>query len=104
MKPQIAASTFALTLSLYGMTPALAESFSDQGTDWVTASPTPTTAYQSNPQMQAPTGSFASSWGSGITPSQYMNPTPSSAHTDIGRSCDLAPRVGFNKTSSFPTC
>lgn len=104
MKTQMIGSTFALIISLYGIPPALAESFNDRGMDWITASPTLSTAYPGNPQTLTPDGSFASSWNSGITPLQYRDPTPSSTRADMGQSCDLKPRVGFNKASSFPTC
>ncbi len=104
MKTQIVASTCALIISAYGITPAMAESFNDRSLDWTTASPMPTATYASNPQTLPPDGSFASSWGSGITPSQYKGPSSSSTHLDAERSCDLTPQVGFNETSSFSTC
>jgi hypothetical protein len=106
MKTQIAASIFALTISLSGMTPALAGSFNERGPDWTTIdqmSSHSRNSYQDQ-GYQTPDGSFASSWGSGKTPSEYRGPSSSSARLDTGRSCDLAPRVGFNETNNFPTC
>lgn len=105
MKPQIAAATFASIIGLYGMTPAVAEPFQERGTDWTTVgSPSPTTAYQSKPQTLPPSGSFASSWGSGRTPSYYEGSSSSSTRYSIGQSCDLTPRIGFNEENKFPTC
>ena len=39
MKPPIMASTGALIISAYGITPAVAESFNDRSWDWTVASP-----------------------------------------------------------------
>lgn len=104
MKPQIAASACALIISAYGLTPAMAESFNDRGLDWTMDNPMPTAAYVSKPQTLPPDGSFANSWGGGRTPSQYEGPSSSSARLTTGRSCDPAPRVGFNGITTFPTC
>jgi hypothetical protein len=104
MKTQIVASTCALIIGVCGMTSAVAESFEDRGPDWTVTGPMPTAAYPSNPQTLAPDGSFASSWGSGRTPTQYEGPSSSSARLARGRSCDLTPRVGFNQNNNFPTC
>lgn len=101
MKTRTAVSTFALIIGLYGITPAMAESFNERGTDWRTANP-PTT--HQTQREQAPSGPFASSWGSGRTPSEYKGPASSSARPDTGWSCDLTPRVGFNQSSHLPTC
>ena len=104
MNVQIIASTCALIISAGGVTSAMAESFNDRGMEWAMASPMPTVADVSKPQTLPPEGSFASSWGSGITPSLYRGPTSSSAWLDVGRSCDLAPRIGFNQRNTFPMC
>ena len=104
MKPQIIASTCALIISAYGITPAVAESFSDRGWDWTMASPLPTAASASNPRTLPPDGSFASSWGGGITPSQYQGPSSSSARLATGQSCNPTPRVGFSQKNNFATC
>jgi hypothetical protein len=104
MKTQVIASTCALLISAYGITPAVAESFNDRSLDWTMASPLPTAASASNPRTLPPDGSFASSWGGGITPSQYQGPSSSSARLATGRSCDPTPRFGFNDTTTFSTC
>ena len=104
MKAQLVASACALIVSAYGITPAAAESFNDRGLDWTMASPMPTAAHASNPLTLPPDGSFASSWGSGKTPSQSEGPSSSSARLTTGRSCDPTPRFGFNDTTTFPTC
>lgn len=102
MKTRIAVSTFALIIGLYGITPAMAESFNERGTDWKTTSPMPTTHQAES--AQTPSGPFASSWGRGKTPSQYEAPSSASARLDTGQSCDLTPRVGFNQSSHLTTC
>lgn len=104
MKTQIVASTCALIISAYSMTPAVAEPFTDRGLDWTTASPMPTAAYASNPQTLPPDGSFASSWGGGKTPSQYEGPSSSSTRLDAEQRCDSTSRIGFIQKNNFPTC
>jgi hypothetical protein len=104
MKPQIIASTCALIISAYGITPAVAESFNDRGLDWTMDSPMPTAARASQLWTPPPAGSFASSWGGGRTPTQYEGAAPSSARLATGQSCELTPSVGFNDTTAFPTC
>ena len=104
MKTRIAASTFALMIGSYGMTPAVAESFNERGSDWAMTSPMPSTTYSGKPQTLPPDGSFASSWGSGKTPSQYEGPSSSPTRLGTGRSCDLTPRIGFNQDNNFPAC
>ena len=104
MKTQIVVSTCALIISAYGITPAVAESFSDCGLDWTMYSPMPTTTYISKLQALPPDGSFASSWGGGKTPTQYEGSASTSGHLATQRSCDVTPRVGLNQKSYFPTC
>ena len=106
MKPPIMASTCALIISAYGITPAVAESFNDRGLDWTMDSPMPTTAYASNPQMLPRDGSFASSWGGGKTPTPYEGPSSSSSSARLatGQSCNPTPRVGFSQKNNFATC
>jgi hypothetical protein len=103
MNAQIVASTCALLIGAYGITPAGAESFNDRGWDWTVDSPMPTAA-ASNPRAVPPDGSVASSQGGGTTPLQSQGPAASSAGLDAGRSCDLPPRVGFKQSNAFPTC
>jgi hypothetical protein len=105
MKTPIVISTCALLIGLYGITPALAESFDDRGLDWTATSPMPTATAASTPRTLPANGSFASSWNrGGKTLSQYQGPAASSARLDAGRSCDVALRVGFNQRNAFPTC
>lgn len=104
MKIRVIASTFALVMGLHGIAPAVAGSFSDRGSDWAMDSPLPTSTHAGTPQALPPDGSFASSWGSGKTPSQYNGPSSSSTRLSAGRSCDLTPRVGFNQDNNFPVC
>lgn len=104
MKTQLAVSTFALIVSLSGMTSAVAESFNDRSSDWTTGSPMPNAAYASKPQALPADGSFASSWGGGRTPTQYQGPSPSPLRLTTGDNCPLSPRFGFSDTTSFPTC
>ena len=104
MKTQLAASTFALIAGLSGMTSAVAESFNDRGSDWTRDSPMPNAVYASKPQTPLPDGSFASSWGSGKTPTQYEGPSPSPPRLTTGENCSLSPRFGFNDVTIFPTC
>ena len=104
MKARIVTSTCVLIISAYGAAPAMAESFNDRGLDWTLDSPMLIAAYVSTPPMLPPDGSFASSWGSGITPSQYKGPPSSSADLATGQSCDVTPRVGFAQRNSFPMC
>jgi hypothetical protein len=104
MNPQIMASTCALIISVYGATPAVAESFNDRSWDWTMDSPISTAAYASNPQMRPRDGALANSWGGGKTPTQYEGPSSSSGRLATEQSCDPTPRVGFNQTTAFPTC
>ena len=104
MKPPIMASTCALIISAYGITPAVAESFNDRSWDWTMDSPMPTAAHASHPWTRPPDGSFASSWGGGKTPTQYEGPSSSSARLATGQSCDPTPRVGFSQKNNFATC
>lgn len=104
MKIQIVASTCALIIGACGITPAVADSFNDRGLDWTMDSPMPTAAYANKPQALPPDGAFASSWGSGKTPTQYEGPSSSSAGFDMERSCHSTPRVGLNQENNFPTC
>ena len=104
MKTPLAVSTFALIIGLSGMTSAVAESFNDRGSDWTRDSPMPNAAYASKPQTPLPDGSFASSWGSGKTPTQYEGPSPSPPRLTTGENCSLSPRFGFNDVTIFPTC
>ena len=104
MKTQLAASTFALIAGLSGMTSAVAESFNDRSSDWTRDSPMPNAAYASKPQALPPDGSFASSWGSGKTPTQYEGPSPSPARLTTGNNCSLTPRLGFNDSNNCPIC
>ena len=104
MKTQIVASTCALLISAYGIAPAVAESFDDRGLDWTMDSPMSATTYASKPQGLPPDGSFASSWGSGKTPTQYEGPASTSGHLATQRSCGVTPRVGLNQKNDFPTC
>ena len=104
MKPLIMASTCALIISAYGITPAVAESFNDRGLDWAMDSPMPTAAHASNPWTPPRDGSFASAWGGGKTPTQYEGPASSSARLATGQSCDATPRVGFSQKNNFATC
>ena len=103
MNARILVSTCALLVSAYGITPAVAESFNDRGGDWTQDSPAPTTA-ASTPQPLPADGSFAYSWGGGITPSQYRGPAAASADLATGQRCEAPPRVGFNQRNAFPTC
>jgi hypothetical protein len=104
MKTQAIASTCVLIIGLYGMTPAVAESFQDRGSDWTVDSPMVTSNSPILSQTLPPDGSFASSWGSGKTPTQYEGPSSSSGRLATGRSCDLTPKVGFNQKNRWPTC
>ena len=104
MNPQIIASTCALIISAYGITPAVAESFNDRGLDWTMDSPISTAAHASNPWTPPRDGSFASSWGGGKTPTQYEGPSSSSARLATGQSCNPTPRVGFSQKNNFATC
>ncbi|HRZ38074.1 MAG TPA: hypothetical protein P5534_17130 [Candidatus Paceibacterota bacterium] len=104
MNARIVASTCALLVSTYGIAPAAAESFNDQGWDWTMASPMPAAASTSHPQSLPPDGSFAYSWGGGATPSQYRGPAASSTDLATGQRCEAPPRVGFNQRNTFPTC
>ncbi len=104
MNARILASTCALLISAYGIAPAAADSFNDRGGDWATDSPTSTAAHASTPQPLPANGSFADSWGSEITPSQYRGPTASSADLATGQRCEAPPRVGFKQETAFPTC
>ena len=103
MNARILVSTGALLVSTYSIAPAVADSFNDRGGDWLTASPMPATA-ASTPQPLPADGSFAYSWGGGITPSQYRGPAASSADLATGQRCEAPPRVGFNQRNAFPTC
>jgi len=104
MKPQIIASTCALIISAYGITPAVAESFNDRSWDWTMDSPISTAAYASHPQMRPRDGALANSWGGGKTPTPYEGPASSSARLATGQRCNPTPPVGFNQTTAFPTC
>ncbi len=104
MKAQLITATCTLIISAYGIAPVMAESFNERGLDWAVDSPMSTAAYISEPQTLAPDGSFASSWGSGITPSQYKGPSSPSTRLTTGQSCELAPRIGFAQKNHFPTC
>jgi hypothetical protein len=104
MKTQLAISTFALIVGLSGTTPVAAGSFNDRGLDWTMDSPMPNAAYASKPQMLPPDGSFASSWGSGKTPTQYEGSSPSPVRLTTSKQCSLNPRFGFNDSNNFPTC
>lgn len=106
MKTSIATLSYALIIGLYGITPALAESFNDEGLDWAMASPAPTSGYSATPQTLPPDGSFASSWGSGITPSQApasSSFSSSKCFATVERSTPPS-RVGYNQRNDFPTC
>lgn len=104
MKTQLAVSTLALIIGLSGMTPVVAESFNDRGLDWTMDSPMLNAAYAGKPQTLPPDGSFASSWGSGKTLTQYEGSSPSPARLTASQHCSLNPRFGFNDTNNFPTC
>jgi hypothetical protein len=102
MKAQIVASTFGLILGLYGMTPAMAESFDDRGADWTATSQMPT-PYQSQSRMPAQDTASANSWskGSGKTPLEYKATSSSSRAT--AQSCDLSSKRRWNNSAN-PTC
>lgn len=104
MKTQTIASTCALIIGLYGMTPAVAESFQDRGSDWTMDSPMATSNSPILSQTLPPDGSFASSWGSGKTPTQHEGLSSSSGRLAMGLSCDLTSKVGFNQRNTRPTC
>jgi len=107
MKTQIVASTCALIISAYGITPAVAESFNDRGLDWTMSSPMPSAAHASPSRTSSPSdGSFASSWnkGSKRVPAQYGGSPSSPDHFATGRSCEPTPRFGFNQGNAFSTC
>lgn len=106
MKTSIATSTCALIVGLYSITPALAESFNDQGLDWAMASPTPTSGYSATPQTLPPDGSFASSWGSGRTPSQALDSSSFSSSKCLTtvESSTSPSTMGYNQRNDFPTC
>ena len=104
MKTPLAVSALALIVGLSGMTSAVAESFNDRGLDWTKDSPMPNAVYTSKPQTLPPDGSFASSWGSGKTPTQYEGPSLSPPRLTTGENCPLTPRFGFNDSNNFPIC
>ena len=103
MKIQTIASTCALIIGFYGMTPAVAESFQDRGSGWAATGSMPT-ATSSKPRTLSPDGSFSSGWGSGITATQYQGQSSSSAGFDLGQNCDLTAKIGFNQDNNFPMC
>lgn len=103
MKIQTVASTCALLISVSSITPAVAESFNNRGEDWVTASPVSTDPAHAPLPLPAD-GSFAYSWGSGITPSQYQGSSSSSAYSASDQSCYQTSRIGFNQRNAFPMC
>ena len=104
MNARILVSTCALLVSAYGITPAVAEFFNDRGEDWVQDSPMPAAVTASHPQTLPLDGSFAYSWGGGVTPSRYRGPAASSADLATGQRCEAPPRIGFNQRNAFPTC
>jgi hypothetical protein len=101
MKVSILASACVLSIGLYGITPAMAESFNKEGSNWTNISPA-TPAHQG--MSQTSSASFASSWGSGVTPSESKNAPSYSARLTSSQSCELKPRSGFNQDNNFPTC
>jgi hypothetical protein len=103
MKLLIIVSTSALMLGAAGLTPAVAEPFNDQGPNWTTVSPTLTQTSRVSSPTLPPDGSFASSWGSGRTPTFYEG-SSSAVRSDRPLSCTLTSRIGFNERNIFPTC
>lgn len=103
MKTQLMTSTCALIVGLYGLTPAVA-SFENRGADWTVNRSMPTAANPRQSPPPAADGSFASSWGSGKTPTQYEGSSSSLVGLATGQSCDLMPKVGFNDDNNFQTC
>ena len=103
MNVKIVASAFIVTVGLYGPALAIAEPFSERGTDWITASPPPDPAVRPQSLRVAPDGSFASSWGNGRTPTQAEGSYPSNSMSRK-TSCDIAPRVAFSERNDFPSC
>lgn len=102
MKTRTAASTFALIISLYGITPATAESFNERGPDignWPAASQTP----MAQPSEQSrTTASHSQRFNKGSTfataPASFTDPAQSR------QVCDLSPRIGFNESSQISAC
>jgi len=101
MKTRIAASTLALTISLYGITPALAGSFNDSGPDirdWPVASQT----LRAQPDEQSQTA--ATYYSQGFSKGSAFIAPPASNSTPKAQSCNLSPSIGFNQSTNFPTC
>ena len=102
MKAPLAASTFALIVSLSGMTPAVANS-SSTGTH---------SSSQLAPYEQG--DEFTRSWDEQrmnrswdrrqTTPSLSEDSRSFSDRSSTDKSCSLEPRFGFNDTSTFPAC
>lgn len=103
MNCKLIATASLITVSLYGLTPALAEPFTDQGTEWTTASQPPNPMIRPQALPITPDGAFASSWGSGKTPTQADSAYPYSRMTATV-SCHLTARAGFNTKNAFPAC
>ncbi|MFO1372753.1 MAG: hypothetical protein U1F42_10295 [Candidatus Competibacteraceae bacterium] len=101
MKTRIVVSTFAFIVGLYGIPSMASDFFNERGQEWMNASQT-STPYNRDDSSLASQGPFASSWGSGKTPSLNTKVSPSSSLT-TEKSCDLTPRVGWNNGSN-PIC
>jgi hypothetical protein len=122
MNARIVASTCALLVSAYGLTPAAAESFNDRGEDWTMASPMPATTPINDPKTLAssqdgrktssPEEGSSTAWNiwtplleqGKTTSSQDRAPAASAVGLDAGQRCEAPPRVGFNQRNAFPTC
>lgn len=102
MKTRTAASTFALIVGLYGITPATAESFNERGPDignWSAASQAP----MAQPSEQSRT---TTSYGQRFNKGSTFVAAPASS-TDPAQSrqvCELSPRIGFNESSQISAC
>lgn len=103
MNLKITVAVSLMTLGLSSLTPALAEPFTDQGTEWTMASPAPNSMIRPQALPITPDGAFASSWGSGKTPTQADSAYPYSPMTATV-SCNLTARAGFNTKNDFPAC
>lgn len=83
----------------------MAESFNDEGLNWEMASPVSTSTFHSQSQTLPPDGSFASSWGSGKTPTQYEGRGSSDASAGIMARCLMEqPKVAYNKEYNSSNC
>ncbi len=105
MKTQIVFSTCALIIGLSGAPSAIAESFNDEGLNLAMDSPSSMSITPMQSQALPPAGSFASSWGSGKTPTQYEGRISSETRSGIVARCTLEPpKIGFNQDNHFQTC